>query len=67
MAINPHPIVLTMASERRRSELIALAGRERLGASAQASASRPPRRALIPVARAVSGIVTVLLAATRQG
>lgn len=65
MSLNPHPIVLTSASERHRAELFALAETHQLG--------RPPLRGLSrwcwrhgAETRVVSGMLALLLAAARQ-
>lgn len=57
MSLNPHPIVLTTASERRRAELLALAAPARRGRPALASAGCA--LSWRAVARAVRGMLAL--------
>ena len=67
MSLNPHPIVLTAASERRRAELLALANPEQSPRTGLACANSRLERRVDFWTRAASGILALLLAAARQG
>lgn len=67
MSLNPHPIVLTNASERHRAELFALVVREQFAGSAQPRPRLSRRWSAVRTTRAMSGVLALLLAAVRQG
>ena len=67
MSLNPHPIVLTTAAERRRAELLALAEPgKRVQPGLSCSGSLPRWRVNLGT-WVVSGILARLLAAVRLG
>ena len=67
MTINPHPIVLAVAAEQRRANLLMEADRRRLGCEATGRGiGRRPWRDLSE-AGAVATLLALLLALTRQG
>lgn len=67
MSLNPHPIVLTTASERRRAELLALAepAQQRSAIAGCARARLRWRREA--GARTAAGILTLLFGRERTG
>lgn len=67
MALNPHPIILTSASERRRAELFALAGLSQNRRPALSGIDGGRRWRAWPGAAVAGGMVALLLAAARQG
>ena len=67
MTINPHPIVLAVAAEQRRANLLMQADRQRLAREAAShSTARQPWRDF-PGAGTVATLLALLLAPTRQG
>ena len=67
MALNPHPIILTSASERRRAELLALAGLSQNRRPALSCIEGGWRWRAWLGAETAGGIVAMLLTAARQG
>jgi hypothetical protein len=67
MSLNPHPIVVTTASERRRAELLALAGQKQLSQPALYQADHRLRFQITAGTRMASGILAILLSAAREG
>jgi hypothetical protein len=67
MTINPHPIVLAVASEQRSAELLMQADCQRLAreATGQGTGRRPWSD--LPEAGAIASLLALLLALTRQG
>jgi hypothetical protein len=67
MTINPHPIVLAVAAEQRRANLLMQADHRRLAreATGQGTGRRPWRD--LSEAGAVATLLALLLALTRQG
>ena len=67
MTINPHPIVLAVASEQRRVDLLTQADCQQLAreAAGQGMARQPWHD--LPEAGAVATLLALLLALTRQG
>ena len=67
MTINPHPIVLAVAAEQRRANLLMQADHRRLAreATGQGTGRRPWRD--LSETGAVATLLALLLALTRQG
>jgi hypothetical protein len=67
MTINPHPIILAVAAEQRRANLLMEADRQRLArvATGGGIGSRPWRD--LSETGAVATLLALLLALTRQG
>ncbi|MFN8660525.1 MAG: hypothetical protein U0075_26450 [Thermomicrobiales bacterium] len=67
MSLNPHPIVVTTASERRRTELLNLAGPKQPSCPALYQADHRLRFQITAGTQMASGILAMLFAAARQG
>ena len=67
MALNPHPIILTRASERHRAELLELAGLSQHRRPALSGIEGGWRWRAWLGAETTGGIVAMLLTAARQG
>ena len=67
MSLNPHPIVLSSASERHRAELRALAEPRQRRYAALACIRACPGWRANPGTRVLGGILALLLSAAHQG
>jgi hypothetical protein len=65
MTINPHPFVLTTATEQRRADLLNVVERERLARRAEGGAVPPQPWHRLSPARTAAGVLALLLTAIR--